>query len=595
MKVNLFCNRVLIIIISVIINNATFSQKHNVQYFASDSVEQNLLNQQKFITTFNNFQQAELYINQLKNWVQSKGFIAASIDSVVTNSNQTLLFIFLGKQYFYGIVFESKQQNIFKEFGFDKEFSKNKYFNFLEFYKSRNKIIDYYKNTGYPFASIWLDNIQIMNDTIKANMNLAKGSQYKFDSIRVFGNAKISKNFIHHYLNILPSSLYNESKLKKINQYISELPFLETIQSWDINMLNTGSIINLYLNNKKSNQISLIAGFLPTNQQIGGKLLFTVDANLLLQNAFASGETIGLIWQQIQPKSPKLNIRFQQPYLFNSNYGIDLSFDLFKRDSLFINLDFQAGISFQISTQQKGKIAFQNQSTSLINPDTLQVIISKTLPNIIDVSTSKLNASYEYNSTNFKWNPQKGEELKFNISLGKRAIKKNIAFTQIKNSSYNYGGLYDSLKLNSYQLKINAFFSKYFKIAKQSILKTGINLGWIQSPDLFKNELFQIGGNKLLRGFDDESIFSNLYVVTSAEYRILINNASYLFSFLDAGYSKYEVQKINFSNTYLGWGLGLAFETKSGYFNVSYAIGKRNDLPISLRQAKIHFGYVSTF
>lgn len=595
MKIKLFYNRVTIIIVLALIFNPAYSQKHFVQYISTDTRFQDLLNQQKLKTEFANAQQSKFYVNQLIELLQSKGFIAASIDSSIDVKNNTDLYIFLGKQYFLGIIYENEQSNIFKQLGFTDEFSKKNGVKLSEFFISRNKIIEYYKNNGYPFASVWLDKIEIVNNSIKANLNIAKGMQYKFDSIRVFGNAKISKNFIHHYLNILQGSLYNESKLKKVNQNLSEIPFLESIQPWDINMLNTGSIINLYLNRKKSNQISLIAGLLPTNQQIGGKLLFTVDANVLLQNAFTSGETIELVWQQIQPQSPKLNIRFQQPYIFKSNYGVDFSFDLFKRDSSFLNLHFQAGISFQISTQQKGKIAFQTQSTSLINPDTLQVINSKILPNIIDVSTSKVNATYEYISTNFKWNPQKGEEFRVDISIGKRTIKKNIAFTQIKSSSFNYAALYDSLKLNSYQLKINALVNKYFKTSSQSVLKTGVNFGWVQSPELFKNELFQIGGNKLLRGFDDESIFSNLYILTSVEYRILMNKTSYLFSFVDAGYSKYEVQKISFSNSYIGWGLGLAFETKSGYFNVSYAIGKRNDLPISFRQAKIHFGYVSSF
>ena len=31
-----------------------------------------------------------------------------------------------------------------------------------------------------------------------------------------------------------------------------------------------------------------------------------------------AGETIGLNWQQLQVKSPRLNIIYQHPYLFNT-------------------------------------------------------------------------------------------------------------------------------------------------------------------------------------------------------------------------------------------------------------------------------------
>lgn len=594
MKAKIIWIRLVFITICTAYSLEGICQVHDLSFITSDSAEKQILLKQHFKTHFENIKQATEYLKQIPTLLHSKGYITASIDSVYSSTSQTQVFIFFGKQYYYGIITNSKNLQLEKEVSIDFKFI-NSVFNFSEFQNQKHKIVEFYKNNGYPFSKVSLQNVVIINDTVKANLEIDKGAKYVFDSIRVFGNAKISKNFIHHYLNILPKSLYDESKLQKINQLIAELPFIENIQPWDMNMLNTGSIINLYLNNKRSNQISLMAGFLPSNQQINGKLLFTVDANLLLQNAFSTGEVIGIVWQQIQPKSPKLNIKFQRPYIFKSNYGIDVSFDLFKRDSSFLNINLLAGISFQISTKQKGKISFQNLSTSLINPDTLQVLVSKKLPDIIDVTTSKINVEFDKNTTNYKWNPQSGTEFKFSFGVGKRRLKKNIAFTQLKGSSFNYASLYDSLKLNTYQLKLNVLYHHYFKIKKLSVLKTALNIGWIQSPNIFRNELFQIGGNKLLRGFDDESVFTNLYAVSSAEYRWLVNKTSYIFSFLDVGYSKYDVQQTKYTNNYVGFGLGLAFETKSGYFNMSYAIGKRNDLPFSLKQAKIHFGYVSTF
>ena len=55
-------------------------------------------------------------------------------------------------------------------------------------------------------------------------------------------------------------------------------------------------------------------------------------------------------------------------------------------------------------------------------------------------------------------------------------------------------------------------------------------------------------------------------------------------------------QNINLSNSFIATGLGMALETKLGLLNVSYAIGKRNDVKFNIRDAsKIHFGYVNYF
>ena len=133
----------------------------------------------------------------------------------------------------------------------------------------------------------------------------------------------------------------------------------------------------------------------------------------------------------------------------------------------------------------------------------------------------------------------------------------------------------------------------YFPLGRSSTLKAALNGGWFQSPNMFRNELFQVGGYKTLRGFDEESIFASAYGIATAEYRYLIGQNSFLAAFVDYGVSANKSQGLNINNNFLGAGLGMAFETKAGIFNISYAAGKRDDDKFNLRQAKIHIGYVN--
>jgi hemolysin activation/secretion protein len=142
-------------------------------------------------------------------------------------------------------------------------------------------------------------------------------------------------------------------------------------------------------------------------------------------------------------------------------------------------------------------------------------------------------------------------------------------------------------------LKLNA--ARYFKTGKQTTFKAAFNGGWVQSPRIFRNELYQLGGFRMLRGFDEESIYASAYAVITAEYRLLIGLNSFLYAFTDGALVRNNSQFANNSNSFFGTGLGLAFETKAGIFNVAFAAGKRNDLPFNLRQSKIHFGYVNFF
>lgn len=547
-------------------------------------------------TLFANRLQASDYIAKLPALLQAKGFIAASVDSVRLTDSSASVNLYLGEQFVLANVKVKDEDASYIEQVLEKRksFHANK-LNFTEYQALQQKLLDYFENNGYPFAKVHLDSLSITNNTIDAALLIDKGIPYKIDSIRVYGPMRISKNFIHRYLDIERGSTYRKEKLENINQRLLELPYLQQAQSWDMTMLGTGSLVNLYLQPKKSNQVNILAGFLPSNQQTGGKLLFTVDANLQLQNVFGSGERLGLVWQQIQPKSPRLNLQFQQPYIFNSPFGIDLLFELYKKDSTFLNINAQAGLQYALSGNQTGKVVIQAFRSNVLITDTISVKSSKRLPELADVSLTNLGFDYEVNKTNYRYNPRSGNELRMFVSAGNKKIRKSNAITEIKDPSFNYSKLYDSVKLSSYQVRLRLQAAHYFPLGKQSVFKMGINTALYQSSNYFKNELFQIGGYRLLRGFDEESIFASKYAVGTLEYRYLLGLNSYFFGFTDLGWSKDDSRKQLPAYKYLGGGLGLSFETKGGIFNISVAAGKRNDLNFNLRQSKIHFGYVSVF
>jgi hypothetical protein len=311
-----------------------------------------------------------------------------------------------------------------------------------------------------------------------------------------------------------------------------------------------------------------------------------------------NGESILFNWQQLQRKSPRLNLGYQQPYIFNSNFGVDFLFDLFKKDSSFLQVNGQLGIQYLLSARQTGKFFVQWQSSFLQanGIDTNLVKATKMLPANIDVSAVNFGIDYEWVNTDYRLNPRTGNEIRLTASVGLKTIKRNNDILSIKDPSFNYASLYDSLKEKSYQFRIKLNAAHYFPVGKQSTFKTALNIGVYNSPSIFRNELFQIGGYKLLRGFDEESIYATEYAVATAEYRIRVSLNSFFFGFADGGATKNKYQSVQLNNNFISGGLGIALETKLGLLNISYALGKRDDVKFNIRSAsKIHFGYVNYF
>ena len=549
-------------------------------------------------TSFSNQAECLDYLKKMPTLLTMKGYPAASVDTLQLDTSFAVIRLYLGdKQLLVKLNTANIDKRALSSSGFNEKDYTDKPLDFARLELLKTRLLNYYENNGYPFAAIFLDSIHLTAGQMDASLKVISGPLYHIDSIRMKGKVKLSNAFLQRYLGIPNGSIYNKEKLDQVSKRLSELPYLQEQQPSELMMLGTGSILDIYVEPRKSSQINFLLGILPANNQTN-KLQLTGDVNLDLRNALGVGERILLNWQQLQLSSPRLNIGYQQPYIFKSPFGLDFGFDLFKKDSTFLQLNAQIGIQYLLSINRSGKIFFQNQSTVLLGSgvDTNLVKLTHELPPNADLKAVSVGVDYEINSTNYRFNPRSGNELRLVGSTGIKTISKNNDVLALYDPSFDFNSLYDSISLRTYQVRVKLSAAHYFPIGKQSTLKSVVNSGIFSSQDVFRNELFQIGGYKLLRGFDEESIYASHYGVLTLEYRNLLKQNSYLFTFIDAGWTKTKYQSVNTNNNFISGGIGLVFETKAGLLNMSFAVGKRNDVKFDLRQAsKIHFGYINYF
>ncbi|MBO9659705.1 MAG: hypothetical protein J7527_12865, partial [Chitinophagaceae bacterium] len=463
----------------------------------------------------------------------------------------------------------------------------------------QEKIIAYLENNGRPFGKVYVDSFRLEQEKVWASLKVDPGPAYRIDSIRVVGDAKISGEFLQRFLDIKSGSLFDKQKLQNVSRKMRELSYVEEERPSRLIWLNSGSFLEMYLRQKQSSQVNVLVGFLPNNDQLSSKkLLVTGEANLLLRNAIGAGETIGLNWQQLQVRSPRLNIIYRHPYLFNTPIGLDFAFDMFRKDSSFLNVNFQLGAQYVLDSRQSGKLFIQRFQSIVTSANTNYILQTYRLPDDADVSSTNVGIDYEFNNTNYRMNPTRGNEFRIITSAGTKKVKRNNEVLELKdpgNPAFDFNSLYDTVKLNTYQFRTRIIAARYLPLGRQSTLKLGLNGGFFQSGNVFRNELFQIGGYKLLRGFDEESQYLSQFAIGTFEYRYLIGQNSFFYGFLDGGWGRNNSQNTDANYSYFGTGLGLAFETKLGIFNLAWAIGRRSDVPFSLRQSKVHFGFVNFF
>jgi len=581
---------------SIAQKNTTEKTDYNLVVHYKDSIKEPVPILLK--AKFSSLDQANNYINSLTKLFADKGYLVSSVDSVWYLQNNVHIDFYVGKKYnWVQLRTNNIDKSLLSKVGYAAKNFAEKPLNISEVDLLKERLLTYYENEGFPFAAVYLDSIAINDDKISAALMVNQGLVYRIDSISNYGKLKLNTKFLQQYLNIINGSVYKREKLKEVDKRMLELPYAQTEHPSSLNMLGSGSILNLYVNNKKSSEVSAILGFLPDANNTG-KLQVTGDINLDLKNVFGAGESLLLKYQALQPKSPRLNLGYEKPYFLKSPFGLGFLFELFKKDSSFLQVNAQLGLQLNLTNKQSGKILVQWQTANLLQGgiDTNAIKFNKKLPLNIDVNSVNVGITYEFRNTNYRFNPLTGSDVTLTALTGIKNIKKNNDILALKTTGFNYDKLYDSVKLKSYQLRLKIAAAHYFKISKSSTFKTAVNLGLYSSPTVFRNEVFQIGGYRLLRGFNEESIYATRYAVVTAEYRSILSLNSYLFGFIDIGATKAKFQNINAQNLFIGTGLGIAYETKAGLLNLSLAVGKRNDVPFNIRQAsKIHFGYVNYF
>lgn len=520
------------------------------------------------------------------NKLRQASYLTASVDRIRIIKDTAHILISIGNAYNWSRLEKGNvSDEALSKSNFAERLYFNKPFNNKESVKLLTNLVNYYENNGYPFCEIKLDDPKIKEDEISAKLDVIKGPLYLVDSIIVRGNTTIGEQYLYNYLEISPGDVYNSSLLNEVGNRLNEIPFIEQTKPFEVQFFEDKSKLILHIDKKSASRFDGILGLLTDEET--GKIEFTGNLELNLKNAIGKGESFDLEWRKLIGATQNLNIHLNLPFLFKTPFGLDAKFALYKRDTLFLDIQNKIGVQYILRGYDNIELYLQRNSSRRLGDD-FNTTISE-LPPFADYNSLLYGISYYKENLNYRFNPRKGFQLLGDLSVGTKKI------TAIQQLIETNPSVYEGIPLNStlFNGKIDA--SIYLPIGKRSTFKIRSQTAGIYNDALFENELMRIGGIKTLRGFDEESIFANIFTIGTAEYRFILERNSSIFLFTDIAYYEKELETEKITDMPLGFGAGINFQTGAGIFSINYAIGKQFDNPIDFRAAKIHFGFVNFF
>jgi outer membrane protein insertion porin family len=454
----------------------------------------------------------------------------------------------------------------------------NKY----EIEQSMADALDYYEDSGNPFARLVLNSVYIYYDSLKEesladiHLEIKKGEDRKIDKIEVSGNSSTKDYVIIRELRLNKGEAYSQSKIDELPKRLNRLRFFEPVESPQFYINGKGEgVLSLKVKEKQTNNFDGIVGYIPGSKQ-NEKGYLTGLVNITMRNLFGTGRGAAIRWQQFDRYSQEMELKYLEPWLFGYPFNINGDFFQRKQDSTYVQRKLEGGIEY---------LATENISAA-VTISTEQVIPTiKEIPVFTVFNSSALTTglNLKFDSRDDPYSPTEGLLFMTSYSLSRKKIfgPKEFITPNIETN----------VNLQRLSLDLSWFYEPFLR----QVFAIGLHGKDLRGSFFEDSDLFRLGGTNTLRGYRENQFLGSRIAWGNLEYRLLLTRRTFAFLFFDAGYyfRKPEPERniLKEEAVKTGYGVGLNIETGVGVLSVSFALAAGD----SFSDGKIHFGIVNEF
>ena len=556
----------------------------NSDFLQRDYINWINLNNKKYFDTIKDTINQRISINLKRN-----GYYNFQIDSVLslisadTQKVEINIFLNEGNPTFVNSIFIQNLDSVDQQTVDEKfELLFNKPFIISELEATFSDLLKEFENNGFPFASINIESLFFFFDStneenyVDAYLKFSKNEISTIDTIIIRGNSKTENFVIIRELRMNKGENYSQEKMDDIPNKLNRLRFFEQVQTpkYFLNSQNKG-VLQIDVVEKSTNSFDGVLGYIPaTNEKDNG--YFTGLANINLRNLFGTGRALSFKWSKLDRNSQELEVKYLEPWILNLPINVGLMLFQRQQDTTYIQRILNANFEFLATESFSSALTFSQEYTIPTNPEERGFTVFNS------ISTNS-GVNFKYDSRDDIFVPTKGFYL---LNAYKHSAKKIIGPDIFITKSTNKNP-------NQFKVELDLFLFKSFFI--RHIPFVSLHLRELRGDDIEISDMYRIGGNNTLRGYQEDQFTGSSLLWTNVEYRYLLGRHSYAFLFTDiAYYKRIAIPNINlteFSATKMGYGFGITFETALGMLAVSYAIAEGD----SFSKGKIHFGLIGEF
>jgi hypothetical protein len=545
----------LYLVILLISFNGIFAQDLTLEITSYNKNDIIVLKRIKYLKKHTDSVSVNLEIDKISNHLRNIGYFTNKIQQVKKINKQRIIYFKLHQKTLFAVIRFDSISNIY--FKTAKIINNTISIPIKKLQSTILEISNKLDKEGKSFSKIQLKNFSIKNDTLFSELNIHQSKERIINKVIIKEYENFPKSYLKNFYNIRSTTVFNQQKIKAISEASKSLQFLTETKPPEVLFTKDSTFLYLYFKKKQNNSFDGIVNF--ANKE-NGDILLNGNIDLKLNNMLNTGETFQLFWNRIAEERQEFKLTTESPYLFNSKFTPQLSFSIYKQDSTFLNTKFDSKLFYNLN--EKLKLGFTYTSETSEN-------LKVTSDNIKTFNNYFLGFQLRYTIPRNDFFSNNQFHLEINPTFGKRTIDKNT----------------------SNQFKIEASSTYLWDLSLRNKVYIKSTAAHLNSDLFIDNELFRIGGANSIRGFNEQSIFTNSYLYFNLEYRYLTSEQSYFYTITDFG-----KVKTNFTTENLiGIGLGYLFKINNSHIKLSTALGRNINQQLDVTQFKFIINWRNFF
>ena len=534
-----------------------FGQKNELILVAKDTIQNRIVSE--IYHTKKHLQKKDALdeIDRILQQVKKRGFFTARIDSISKTNKELIAYLDLGKKINEIIIVTKKDNtNGIIDSGIDSIKIKTR-----EFSDLTNQLLEQIDRKGNSFSEITYVNPLLKNDTLFLEMKISNSSSRKIDKVITRGYEDFPKKFITKYFLIDKNTVFSKQKLNQVSALSNKLDFIKEKKAPEVLFKKDSTHLYLFLDKIGTSSFDGLVNF--SSKENGKGLLLNGNLDLKLNNTFNTGEKFEIIWNKVSDEKTDFKINSYVPYILNSKFSTTLEFYLYRQDSTFINTNFELKTDYSINQKSHASILYSSEKSNYL--------LNISNNDLASYSNYFIGLGYELkkSSTSNLYKYKNG--LNLNLTIGKRKT--------------------DTESINQLKFHFSAFAN--VQINNRGYLNIKNESGLLTSKNYLLNELFRIGGANSIRGYNEQSIFTNGYSYSNIEFRYSLDTSSYLYSITDLGV--YKENTTNKIKKLLGIGAGYQFRINNNLVNLGYVISTNSSTNAKLNSSRLVVRWTSFF